>query len=82
LTPDQLPSSLRDLPTSERAEKVAAAKKKREELASRIQQLNAERAKHLSELERQDATTGTQTLDSEAKRVVRDQMKARGFEVE
>lgn len=81
---EDLPPALRDLPPDRRAAYVAEQQRQRDELAARIQQLNADRAKHLADLERQSATTPdpAETLDTAAVKVVREQMRAKGFEVE
>ena len=79
---EDLPASMRDLPAPEREKFVQEQLARRQELATKIQQLNADRAKYLVEYEKQQAEqTGEETLESAAIRVVRGQLQAKGFEV-
>jgi hypothetical protein len=79
---EDLPPSMRDLPAPEREKFVQEQLARRQELATKIQQLNADRDKYLSEYHKQQAEqTGEETLDSVTIRVVRGQLRAKGFEV-
>lgn len=81
---EELPEALRDLSPADREAYVARQQQRRQELAAKIQQLNADRAKHLAELERQSAANpeSAETLDTATLKAVREQMRAKGFEVE
>lgn len=75
-----LPVALREMSAEQREAYVRDQLARRTELAGRIQQLNAERARYLAEYEKQQAAEGGgETLDSAAIRVVRSQLQARGF---
>lgn len=79
---EDLPEPMRNLAPAERDKYVQDQLARRQELSSKIQQLNADRAKYLAEHEKQQAAqSGEETLDSAAVRVVRGQLQAKGFEV-
>jgi hypothetical protein len=80
---EQLPEELRPLSLEQRRQYIDQQLARRNEIAGRIQQLNAERAKFLADEEkRQAGAGGAETLDTAAVKVVREQMKAKGYAFE
>jgi hypothetical protein len=75
-----LPEALRDMTPDQRRAHVEQQLARRQELAGRINALNAERAGFLAEHEKREAEAGKETLDSAAIKVVREQLRAKGFE--
>lgn len=78
---EDLPESLRALKPEARQAFVNQQLTRRAEIQQQIQSLSADRARYIAEQERQQATA-PETLDSAAVKVVREQMKARGWEVD
>jgi len=56
--------------------------KKRSDIGAQIKQLNEARAKHLAEAEKTAAKDEGETFESAAVKTEREQMKAKGYEVE
>lgn len=79
---EDLPEAMKKMTPDERRAHVDQQLARRADLSKRIQELNAERAKYVAEQEKLQATEAGETFDSAAAKIVREQMKAKGFEVE
>ncbi|MDW8261940.1 MAG: hypothetical protein RMJ35_05390, partial [Phycisphaerales bacterium] len=78
-----LPEPMRGMAPAERHRYVQEQLSRRNEIAQRIQALSEERARFLAEAQKQSPPEeNTETLDSAAVRTVRQQLQARGFQME
>lgn len=77
-----LPGAMATMTGEQRHEYVKEQTQRRAELTARIQKLNEERAKFVAEEEKKLNQGDAETFDSAAVKAVREQMKAKGYEVE
>jgi hypothetical protein len=79
--PDKdLPAELRSMSLQQRQQLVDAKLKQRAEIQQKINALNAQREEFVAQKQREQAA-GPDTLDSAVLKTVREEMKAKGFEV-
>jgi len=77
-----LPGAMQTMNVAQREQFVQEQLNKRSDISAQIQQLNEARAKHLAEAEKTAAKDEGETFESAAIKTVREQMKAKGYEVE
>jgi hypothetical protein len=81
IKPEELPEAMRPMSVAERRLYVTSQSARRAELTEQIRQLNAQRDAFLADARKQAATTQPDTFDTAAVKIIRQQMKARGYEV-
>lgn len=77
-----LPDDLKDLDLADLQTTIDGYAKERAEIQAEMGKLSAEREAFLEKARAEQAESGEETFDSAAVKVVRDQMKEEGFEVE
>ncbi len=77
-----LPGNMQKMDADERMAYVNQQQQRRADIAAKIQSLNEERAKFLAEAAKNSANEEAETLDTAAVKTVREQLKAKGYEVE
>jgi hypothetical protein len=79
---DELPEELREMAPQERKAFVERRAREREEIQKRIQELDAARRKHVAEEMNKRSAAGEKTLEAAVIASVREQARAKSFELE
>jgi len=76
-----LPEAMQKMGAEDRAKYVESKRLERAQIQRQINALNADREKFVAAKQKEQASAATETLDSAMLKAMREQMKAKGFEV-